>query len=153
MVETLTTDSVRTISTQHRLDAPPYRVHRAWASPDELTTWFPDAVEGSLAPGTRSTLVFPSQRIWWDVTEVEPDRLFVFRWPQLPDERLVTTVAVAITPRGYGSVVELREGPFDLALPDVSAAYARSLLGWGEALSNLRAVIDYSVDLRRFRAG
>ena len=56
------TDTMRTVRLQRRLDAQPYRVYRAWSSPDALTTWFPDAVEGSLAVRARSTLVFPSRR-------------------------------------------------------------------------------------------
>jgi uncharacterized protein YndB with AHSA1/START domain len=146
-------DPIRTVRLQRRLDAQPYRVYRAWYQPDALTTWFPDAVEGSLAPGTRSTLVFPNRRVWWDVLEAEPEVRFQFRWPWLPDDALVTTVRVTVTPRGYGSVVTLEEGPFDLSIPGALDAYADCLAGWGEALANLRAVMDFSVDLRRYRSG
>ena len=143
----------RSITAQRRLDAPPYRVYRAWSAPDELITWFPDAVEGSLAPGTRSTLVFPDQRVWWDVIEAEPDHRFQFRWPWGSAEAWVSTCTVTITPRGYGSLVMLEDGPFDLSSPGVLEAYSECLSGWGEALANLRAVVDYSVDLRRYRSG
>ena len=144
-------DPIRTVRVQRRVDAPPYRVYRAWSSPEALAEWFPDHVEGSLAPGTRSTLVFPDQRVWWHVLEAEPDRRFQFRWPWLPDESWATVVTVSITPRGYGSLVTLEDGPFDLTRPNVLEAYADCLLGWGEALSQLRALVDFSVDLRRFR--
>ena len=63
----------------------------------------------------------------------------------------MTTVTVTITPRGYGSLVTLEDGPFDLTRPRVLDAYGECLEGWGEALSNMRAVVDYSVDLRRYR--
>ena len=46
--------------------------------PEELIRWFPERVDGSLAVGTRSTLVFPDQRVWWDVTVLESDRRFEF---------------------------------------------------------------------------
>lgn len=144
-------DPVRTVRLQRRLDAPPYRVYRAWSSPDALQEWFPDAVEGSLTPGTRSTLVFPDQRVWWDVQEAEPYSRFRFSWPWLPDDEWVTGVTVTITPRGYGSLVTLEDGPFDLTQPRVLDAYAECLQGWGEALAHLRAVVDFSVDLRRYR--
>ena len=144
-------DAVRTVRVQRRLDAPPYRVHRAWSAPEALSEWFPEHVEGSLAPGTRSTLVFPDRRVWWDVIEAEPDMRFQFRWPWLPDESWVTVVTVTITARGYGSLVTLEDGPFDLSRPGVLDAYAECLEGWGEALSQLRAIVDYSVDLRRYR--
>jgi uncharacterized protein YndB with AHSA1/START domain len=144
-------DPVRMVRLERRVDAPPYRVYRAWSSPDALQEWFPDAVEGSLAPGTRSTLVFPDQRVWWEVREAEPYTRFRFRWPWLPDESWITEVTVTITPRGYGSVVTLEDGPFDLTAPGVLEAYAECLGGWGEALAQLRAVVDFSVDLRRYR--
>ena len=60
-------------------------------------------------------------------------------------------MTVTITPRGYGSTVTVEDGPFDLTQPGVLDAYSRYLSGWGEWLANLRAVVDYSVDLRRNR--
>jgi uncharacterized protein YndB with AHSA1/START domain len=142
---------VRTVQLQRRVDAPPYRVYRAWTSPEALSEWFPESVEGSLTPGTRSTLVFPDQRVWWEMLEAEPYTRVRFRWPWLPDDAWVTEVRVSITPRGYGSMVLLEDGPFDLTVPGVLEAYAECLEGWGEALANMRAVVDYSVDLRRYR--
>ena len=143
---------VRSVHTERRVDAPPYRVYRAWSSPDALAEWFPDSVEGSLAPGTRSTLVFPDQRVWWEVLEAEPSSRFRFRWPWLDDDAWVTEVSVIIVPRGYGSLVTLDDGPFDLAVPGVLDAYAECLEGWGAAMAQLRALVDFSVDLRRLRA-
>ena len=143
-------DPVRTVRLQRRLDAPPYRVHRAWSAPEALAEWFPESVDGSLAPGTRSTLVFPDERVWWDVIAAEPNDRFQFRWPWLADESWVTTVTVTVTARGFGSLVTLEDGPFDLTHAGVIDAYAECLAGWAEALANLRAVVDYSVDLRRY---
>jgi uncharacterized protein YndB with AHSA1/START domain len=144
-------DPVRTVRVQRRLDGEPYRVYRAWASPDALAEWYPDRVEGALAPGTQSTLVFRDHRVTWDVIESEPDTRFQFRWPWLPNDEWTTVVTVTITPRGYGSIVTVEDGPFDLTHPGVLDAYSRCLSGWGEWLANLRAVVDYSVDLRRNR--
>ena len=138
----------RHVRVERKLDAPPSRVYRAWSDPAELTSWFPYTVEGSLMPGTRTTLVWPDLRVWWDVVEAEPERRFRFRWPWLADESYVTQVTVDIEPRGYGSVVRLEDGPFDVARPGVLDAYAECLEGWGEALTLLRARIDFSVDLR-----
>jgi uncharacterized protein YndB with AHSA1/START domain len=145
-------DPVRTVRMERRVDAPPYRVYRAWSAPDALAEWFPDSVEGSLAPGTRSTLVFPNERVWWEVLEAEPTHRFSFRWPWLDDDAWLTQVTVTIEPRGWGSLVRLEDGPFDLTVPGVLEAYAECLEGWAEALAQLRAVVDFSVDLRRFRA-
>jgi uncharacterized protein YndB with AHSA1/START domain len=144
-------DPLRMVRLQRRLDAPPYRVYRAWSSPEALSEWFPESVDGSLAAGARSTLVFPEERVWWEVLSAEPYGRFQVRWPWLADESWVTTATVTITPRGYGSLVTLEDGPFDLTHAGVLDAYAECLGGWGEALANLRAVVDYSVDLRRYR--
>jgi uncharacterized protein YndB with AHSA1/START domain len=145
-------DPVRTVHMERRVDAPPYRVYRAWSAPEALSEWFPDSVEGSLTPGARSTLVFPDQRVWWEVLEAEPYSRFRFRWPWLADDSWISTVTVSIAPRGYGSLVTLEDGPFDLTVPGVLEAYAECLEGWGEALAWMRALVDFSVDLRRFRA-
>jgi uncharacterized protein YndB with AHSA1/START domain len=144
-------DQERTVRLQRRLDAPPYRVYRAWSAPEALAEWFPTSVEGSLAKGARSTLVFPDQRVWWEVVAAEPDSRFQFRWPWLANDEWTTTVTVTITARGYGSQVTLEDGPFDLSRAGLIDAYAECIEGWAEALANLRAVVDYSVDLRRFR--
>src|SRR5205809_5178198 len=104
----------RMVRMARRLNAPPERVYRAWADPEELARWFPDRIEGGLAVGARSMLVWPDRRVWWDVIEAHPNRTFVFRWPWLPDQRLITTVSVTIDPAEYGSRLELVDRPFRL---------------------------------------
>ncbi len=143
--------SSRNVHIVRRLDAPPERVYRAWAHPEELVRWFPQRVEGSLMPGTRSVLVWPDQRVWWDVISAEPYRRLVVRWPWLPDESYETQFSVLIEPRGYGSRLTLDDGPFDVGRPEVLDAYARACEGWAEALAMLRAQLDFSVDLREAR--
>jgi len=138
----------RMVRMVRRLNAPPERVFRAWADPEELARWFPERIEGGLAVGARSTLVWPDRRVWWDVIEAHPSRAFVFRWPRLPDERLITTVQVTIDPAGYGSRLELLDGPFPLDQQGAIDAWAETVENWGEALAMLRAHLDFSVDLR-----
>jgi hypothetical protein len=104
--------------------------------PEELIRWFPQRIEGSLAAGTRSVLIVPDQRVWLDVSVLESDRRFEFRWPWLAGETWETTVSVLLEPAGYGT------------LPGVLDAYAEALEGWGEALAWLRGVVDFSSDLR-----
>jgi uncharacterized protein YndB with AHSA1/START domain len=142
------TEMERTVRIVRRLDAPPERVFRAWSDPDELARWFPRRVEGGLAVGVRTVLVWTDKRVWWDVVESREGRSFVFRWPWLPDERLITTVSVTIKPAGYGSRVELTDGPFPLGEPGAIDAWGEALLLWGEALAMLRAQVDFSVDIR-----
>lgn len=132
-----------------RLIASPERTYAAWADPERLHRWFPHEIQGSLAPGTRSTLLWPDRSTWWDVEAAEPGRRFVFRWPWLADDSCVTRVEVRLTPEGYGTRLTLEDGPFDLAVPGVLDAYAEASAGWGEALAFLKAYLDYSVDVRR----
>jgi uncharacterized protein YndB with AHSA1/START domain len=138
----------RWVSFHRVFGASPARVYRAWTDPDELAAWFPHRVEGSLAVGARTILVWPSQRVWWEMLEAEPNRRIRFRWPWLEDESWLTEVIVDLRPRGYGTEVELRDGPFDVARPEILDAYAESRAGWAEALTLLRAYVDFTVDLR-----
>jgi uncharacterized protein YndB with AHSA1/START domain len=142
------TEFVRTVRMVRRLNAPPERVSRVWSDPEELARWFPDRVDGGLAVGARTVLVWGDRRVWWDVVEERTGEVFVFRWPWLPDERLVTTVRVTLARSGYGTLLELEDGPFPIDEPGVVDAWAEALEGWGEALTMLRAYVDFSVDIR-----
>ncbi len=138
----------RWVRMRRRFDAPPERVYRVWADPEELARWFPDRVEGGLAVGSRSTLVWPDRRAWLDVTEARPNRDFSFRWPGLVEKEFVTDVRVTIDPAGYGSRLELVDGPFPLDEPSAIDAWATATEVWSDALAKLRAHLDFSVDLR-----
>jgi uncharacterized protein YndB with AHSA1/START domain len=144
-------ETERWIRVDRRLDAPMDRVHRAWSDPDELAGWFPRKVEGSLTVGTRSVLTWHDRRIPIDVLASDPPSLFRFRWSWPTGDEYQTTVTVRFEPEGYGTLVHLEDGPFDISRPGVIDAWEEGLEGWGEALSNLRAQVDYSVDLRRQR--
>jgi len=138
----------RTVRMAARLNAPPARVSRAWSDPEELARWFPDRVDGALAVGARTVLVWQDQRVWWDVLEATAGERFSFRWPWGPDELLVTTVEVTFGHAGYGTALELEDGPFPLEAPGGIDAWAEAIQGWSEALAKLRAYLDFSVDLR-----
>jgi uncharacterized protein YndB with AHSA1/START domain len=141
------TELSRWVRMRLRLDAPPDRVLRTWSDPEELARWFPEQIEGGLAVGSRSVLVWSDRRVWWEVLEVARGR-FVFRWPWLADEGLITTVSVRVAPAGYGSWLDLEDGPFPLGQPGVLDAWAEAIEGWTRALAMLRAHLDFSVDLR-----
>lgn len=136
---------------ERRLDASPARVHRFWSDPDEMSSWFPRQVEGSLTVGTRSILTWHDRRVAIDVLASVPPSVFRFRWAWPPDDRIQTEVTVELEPQGYGTWLTMTDGPFDITAPGGLEAFAEALLGWGELISNLRAGVDYSVDLRRER--
>jgi uncharacterized protein YndB with AHSA1/START domain len=138
----------RMVRMVRRFSAPPSRLYRCLVDPEELVRWFAEQIDGSLGLRTRSTLVFPDQRVWWDVITLESDRRFEFRWPWLPDESWETTVSVTLEDAGYGTLLTLTDGPFDLRVPGVLEAYAEACEGWGETLAWLRGWVDFSVELR-----
>ena len=142
------TEGQRWVRMRRRLDAPPDRVYRTWADPAELARWFPDQIEGGLAVGLRSVLVWSDRRVWWQVTQARPNRDFAFRWPWLPDDSLITDARITIDPAGYGSWLAVEDGPFPLEIPGGIDAWARAIEVWSDALAKLRAHVDFSVDLR-----
>ena len=141
----------RWVELERRLEAGPDRVYRAWSDPEELARWLPLGVEGGLAVGARSTLIWPDRRVWWEVLEATPDRRFVIRWPWQGEDSLVTTATITMEPRGYGSRLVVRDGPFPIDRADVVDAWASAIETWTEALTLLRAYLDFSVDLRTRR--
>ncbi len=138
----------RWVSITRAFDASPDRIYRMWSQPDELTTWLPRYIEGSLTVDTQSILTWHDRRIPIDVMEAEPVRIFRFRWRWLEDLSYITEVTVQLYSRGYGTLLTLTDGPFDISRPGVLDACAEALEGWGEALAWLRAQADFSVDLR-----
>ena len=143
------TETRRWVRITRRLIASPERVYRAWTDPEEFIRWFPERIEGSLAVGTRSTLIWAKESAWWDVQAAEPQRRLVVRRPWLPADRLVTTLTITIEHAGYGTRMTLEDGPFPIDEPGVLDAWAEALEGWGEAVTMLRAYLDFSIDVRR----
>jgi uncharacterized protein YndB with AHSA1/START domain len=141
--------SARTIQMERVVDAPPERVYRMWSDPETVRQRLSYEVRGSLMPGARSTLVFRRHQIEVDVLQAEPDRRFQFRWlhPQPPG--LATVVEVSLLPMGYGTLVRLADGPYEISHEPVLDEYARAIEIWAAGLTQLRASVDYSVDLRK----
>jgi len=143
--------STRMIRITRIVDAPPDRVYRAWSDPESVRQWLASEVEGSLVPGVRSSLVFPRHRIEIDVLEAEPNERFRFRWIHPDESGLTTEVTVSIARIGYGSKVTLTDGPYEISEEPTLDEYARAIEIWAGALTQMRASVDYSVDLRKER--
>ena len=141
--------SERMIEMERIVDAPPDRVYRMWADADTMSQWLSYQVQGSLLPGARSVLVFPRRRIEIDVLEAEPDTHFKFRWLHSGDAELATDVTISIQKKGWGSVITLTDGPYETDVPELMDEYARAIEIWAAGLTQLRASVDYSVDLRK----
>ena len=141
----------RIIELERIVDAPPERVYRMWSDPDTMAGWLSYQVRGSLLPGARSVLVFPRHQIEVDVLEAEPDSRFKLRWVHTAEVDLATEVAITIRPKGWGSIVTLTDGPYDTDVEAILDEYARAIEIWAASLAQLRASVDYSVDLRKVR--
>jgi uncharacterized protein YndB with AHSA1/START domain len=139
------------IQLERLVDAPPDRVYRMWSDPDSVTQWLSTQVRGSLLPGARSVLVFQRHQIEVDVLEAEPDSRFRLRWLHQGDPGLTTEVTVTIRSKGWGSVVTLTDGPYDTDMEAGLDEYSKAIAIWSVALTQLRAIVDYSVDLRKER--
>jgi hypothetical protein len=57
-------------------------------------------------------------------------------------------VTVTIQPAGFGSQLDIEDGPFLLDQARALDAWARAIEHWTAALAQLRAHLDFSVDLR-----
>jgi uncharacterized protein YndB with AHSA1/START domain len=143
--------SARMIEIERIVDAPPDRVYRMWSDPESVRQWLSYEVQGSLMPGARSVLVFPRHQIDVDVLRADPNTRFAFRWTHPQPGGVVTEVSVLISQKGYGSLVTLRDGPYELEDEAALDEYARAIEIWANALAQLRASVDYSVDLRKER--
>jgi len=141
-------DGSRWVRMERRLDASAERVFRAWSNPEELARWLPERVEGGLAVSARTELLWAGARVWWDVLDIHPSDTFVFRRPWGPDDRLVTTVRITVERVGYGSRIQLEDGPFPIGEPDGMDAWAAAIETWAVALTMLKAHLDHSVDVR-----
>jgi len=141
--------SARMIEMERIVDAPPDRVYRMWSDPETMRQWLCYEVRGSLLPGARSSLVFRRLQIDLDVLEAEPNTRFRFRWTHPDEGDTSTEVLIEIRPKGYGSVIRLSDGPYEVTDEAVLDEYARAIEIWAAALAQLRASVDYSVDLRK----
>ena len=143
--------SARMIQVERTVDAPPERVYRMWSDPESIRSWLSYEVQGSLMPGARSVLVFPRHQIDVHVLEAEPNTRFRFRWSHPEPEGVTTEVTVTVRQKGYGSQVVISDGPYDTDDAAVLDEYTRAIEIWAGALAQLRAYVDYSVDLRKKR--
>lgn len=135
--ELTTIDGTPTLRFERRFPHPRERVWRAISDPEQMTAWFPAAVQTELRPGAPMRFVFddeaPVEDTWdGEVLEVDPPAVFMFRWNRdvlrfdmLADGdgcRLVFTHALGDGPTG-------RLGA------------ARTAAGWDGCLTSLTAAL------------
>ena len=138
------------IEKQILLHAPRSRVWRALADAKEFGAWFRVELQGAFAPGARirgkvtypgyEHLVFELQ-----VEQMEPERLFSWRWHPAAIERGVdyskeptTLVVFTLEERGAGTLLKVVESGFDrIPAARRAEAYRMNDGGWTTQLQNV----------------
>jgi len=128
------------------VDAPPERVWSIVTEPAHVGAWFGDSAEIDLRPGGEITLRWKEHGSFLGrVEQVEPPRLFSFRWARpagvAPEDGNATLVEFTLTPEGESTRLRVVESGFrELALPEQEQAdyAAGNRKGWAQELGELR---------------
>ena len=130
--------------------APQERVYAALTDPEKLAGWFPDAVEGKIAPGERPILDFGEygkSKIY--IVATDPYYYFAYRWVSgsvtIPDgflgdvlTRPHTLVEFHLEAVSEGTRVKLVESGFStLAAEVMQTTYNDNTEGWEYMLGRL----------------
>lgn len=136
------------------LSAPASRVWRALTDHREFGTWFRVELEGPFIPGevVRGRVTYPGYEglaFAAQVTRIEPEILFAFRWaPGIPEpgtelEEPLTLVEFRLKPWEAGTVLTVRESGFAALPPERrSEALRLNTRGWAEQMEFIRAHVD-----------
>jgi uncharacterized protein YndB with AHSA1/START domain len=132
------------------LHAPQSRVWRALTKAEEFGAWFGMKVEGAFAPGAhilgRLTIPgFEHLTLEIDVEQIEPERLFSYRWHPHAivvgkdySKEATTLVEFQLSEAPDGTRLTLVESGFDKLPPERRAeAFRGNDSGWTEQLKNI----------------
>ena len=149
MLSTMTQD---TILREITVKAPKERVYQAITDPKQITSWFPDIVEGTLEVGQRPTFVFVADqhRAQIYVEAAKPFEYFAYRWIPgavgivgdvlaLPN----TLVEFYIEELVQGTKVTVKESGFSSLPPEVAAkSFTENSGGWEYMINRLEKVLS-----------
>lgn len=137
---------VDTIERELLLPAGPDEVwRRSFGSPDALSSWFPEKVEGQFAVGESFFLVWGEHRCEALLVELEEAKALAYQWhpgdahmiDDLPREEL-TTVRFTLEPCDEGTRVTMVESGFaKIAEARREWALGQNTGGWDEELAKL----------------
>lgn len=132
--------------------APKEQVYKAMTDPAEITSWFPDAVEGNMAVGEQPFLIFTEQkhRTRILVEAAKPYSYFAFRWVPgsigtTEDLHTVpnTLVEFTIEEVGSGTKVTVKESGFaDMPAEVAQGSYDQNTGGWEYMIGRLEKVMN-----------
>ena len=135
-----------TIERQITIQAPKQVVYQAITDPAQITSWFPDTIEGSLAVGEQPVLGFGDHgKTQILVVAAQPYDYFAYRWVPGANHFLgdVTTVKTTIvefklTEQDGITTVAMTESGFSLLSAELAtASFEQNSGGWGYMLGRL----------------
>lgn len=133
------------------LRAPRSRVWRALTQAEEFGTWFRARVDGAFEPGAtvNVTSTYPGHEgTSWPmrIEEMVPEVLFVFRWPQDPQEEdpaLWNRVEFRLEEVPEGTRLSMVESGFDRIPPEQRAERLRDNdEGWTLQMENIARHVE-----------
>jgi uncharacterized protein YndB with AHSA1/START domain len=133
------------------VEAPPERVWAIVTEPAHVAAWFGDSAEIDLRPGGDMTLHWKDHGSFLGrVEQVDPPRLFSFRWARpadvAPAAGNATLVEFTLTPEGPNTRLRVVESGFrDLDLPEAEQAEhaVGNQKGWAHELGEL---VEYAAE-------
>ncbi len=124
-----TIDGRPAVRFERRLAHPIDRVWRAISDPAELRHWFPDTLEGEIAPGAPLRFVAPGIRFEGRVLAYDPPRRLHLAWG-------TGEIRLDLEPDGDACRLRL------VNLLDAEDEAARNAAGWEVCLADLGAWLD-----------
>lgn len=118
---------------------------RSFATAEAFSTWFPEALSGTLAVGERLSHMYEGQTYTMTITEFEAQTVLAFRWH--PGEKKpeytyqdseMTEVRITLEPVGEKTRVTIHETGFEnIPLSRRSAVIGDNTGGWEYAANTL----------------
>jgi len=118
---------------------------KSFGSPEALSSWFPEKIEGDYSPGGTFFLIWGEHRCEARLTEFTPGRALAYQWhpgdiytlDTFPAEEL-TTVRFTLEPEGESTRVRMVESGFSRIREERRAAALKANTGgWDEELAKL----------------
>jgi uncharacterized protein YndB with AHSA1/START domain len=144
-----------TIERQITIRAAKERVYNAITDPKQITSWFPESIDGTLEVGARPTIDFgKDHKYQLYVESAQPYDYFAYRWvPANADGSIGfigdvlafanTLVEFRLSEDSKGTIVSLKESGFTSLPPEVAAKQLeQNSGGWDHMLDRLEKLFS-----------
>lgn len=132
------------IEREIHIDATPDVVFDVVSSPEHLKQWWPDDARYEPTPGSAGEISFGDKVVPFTVVDVQPPRLFSFRWANDPGQTAAQGNSFLVTfdlvPSDGGTLLRMTETGFrERGWTEAAAQqeYEDHIKGWGHFLPRL----------------